>query len=94
MDVLDRLRLGQGQEVVVALQMALAGVKPLAAKMPLVEAQALDLRAHRAVEDENPLVRRAVKGRQRVLLARERRLSCRIERALHFAYRSCRFRVT
>ena len=66
MDVLDRLRLGEDQKVVVALQMACAGAEPLAAKMVLVEAEPLDLRAHGAVEDQNALARRRRERLRRV----------------------------
>ena len=59
MDVFDRLRLGQRQQIIVALQVAVAGVKPVAAKMRLVQTQALDLGAHRPVDQQNPLACRA-----------------------------------
>ena len=74
MDVLDRLRLGQGQKIVVALQGAVAGVKALAAKVGLAQAEALDLSAHRPVNQQNPLARRAAEGRQWVLPKGERRV--------------------
>ena len=64
-DVLDRLRLGQGQKVVVALEMALAADEALAAEMVLLERELLDLRAHRAVEDENALARRRRRAHRR-----------------------------
>ena len=67
MDVLDRLRLGEGQKVVVALEMALAGLEAVAAEMLLLERQALDLRPHGAVEDENSLARGLGEGCGRVL---------------------------
>ncbi len=54
-NVLDRLRLGQGQQVVVALLMAVAADEALAAEVGLLQAEALNFRAHRAVEDENAL---------------------------------------
>ena len=57
MDVFDRLRLGQRQQVIVALQAALAGMKTIAAEMRLVETQALDLGAHRPVEQQDALAR-------------------------------------
>jgi hypothetical protein len=44
MDVLDRLRPGEGQKIVVALEKAFAAVEAVAAEMTLVEAKALDLR--------------------------------------------------
>jgi hypothetical protein len=53
-DVLDRVGLRQDQQVVVALLMAGATGELVAAKVVLVEAEALDLRAHRAVEDQEP----------------------------------------
>ena len=59
----DRLRLGERQEIVVALQVAVAAARvPIAAKMLLPEAEALDLRPHRAVEDEDALARRRRQG--------------------------------
>ena len=57
MDVLDRLRLGEGQQVVVALEGAGATVEAGAAELRLAEAEALDLGAHRAVENEDALAR-------------------------------------
>ena len=54
-DFLDRLRLAQDQQIVVALLVAGAAAEPVAAKMVLVEAEALDLRAHGAVENEDAL---------------------------------------
>ena len=51
MDVFDRLRLGKRQKIIVALQGAVAGMKAFAAKVRLIEIQALDLGAHRAVND-------------------------------------------
>ena len=56
-DVLDRLRLGEGQKIVVALEMAFAAVEAVAAEMALLEAEVLDLRPHRAVENEDALAR-------------------------------------
>ena len=53
MDVLDRLRLGEDQEVVVAFQVALAAPKAVAPEVLLVEPKPLDLRAHRTVEDQD-----------------------------------------
>ena len=57
-DVLDRLRLRQRQQVVVALQMAFAADEALAAEMALLEPKPLNLRPHRAVEDQDALARR------------------------------------
>ena len=51
MDVFDRLGLGQGQKIIVALQGAVAGMKAIAAKVRLTEIEALDLGAHRPVND-------------------------------------------
>ena len=64
MDRLDRLGLGQDQEVVVALLVAVADPEAVAAEMRLVEAEALDLRAHGAVEDQDPLARGGGQGRR------------------------------
>jgi hypothetical protein len=83
--------LGQRQQVIVALQVAVAGVKAVAAKMGLVETEALDLSAHRPVNQQNPLARRAAYGGQRVLLARERRIYDRIKRTTHSSYRKCHY---
>ena len=55
MDVFDRLRLGQGQKIIVALQGAVAGMKAIAAEVRLIEIQALDLGAHRPVDDQDAL---------------------------------------
>ena len=52
-DVLDRLRLGQDQQVVVALDVAVKVLEARAAECRLVEFQPLDHCAHRAVEHEN-----------------------------------------
>ena len=87
MDVFDRLRLAQRQQIVVALKMAVAGVKPVAAKMRLVQTQTLDLGAHRPVNQQNPFARRPAKGGRCVLLAREPRVDHQIERTTHSAYR-------
>ena len=58
MDVLDRVRLGEDQQVVVALLVAGAADEALAAKVVLVELEPLDLRAHGAVEDQDALAGR------------------------------------
>ena len=55
MDRLDRLRLGQCQKVVVALEVAVAAGETLAAEVALLEREALHLGAHRAVEHEDAL---------------------------------------
>ncbi len=54
---LDRLGLRQVEQVVVALLVAGAAGEAVAAEMILVEAEPLNLRAHRAVEDEDTLAR-------------------------------------
>ncbi len=56
-DRLDRLGLGQRQQVVVALQVAGAGGEALAAEMCFFELEALHLGPHRAVEHEDALGR-------------------------------------
>ena len=60
-DILDRLRLRQRQEIVVALQMTFAADETIAAEVTLVEREVLNLRSHRAVEDENALAGRRLK---------------------------------
>ena len=77
MDVLDRLRLGQRQQIIVALQVAVAGMKTIAAEMRLIEIQALDLGAHRPVKQQDALARGARERRQRILTGRGRRLEWR-----------------
>ena len=62
-------------------------MKTVAAKMRLTEIQALDLGAHRAVNDQDALARGALQRRQRVLTAREVRLDGGIG-PIHSAYRS------
>ncbi len=57
-DVLDRLWLGQNEQIVVALERAVAGDEALAAELGFVEPQVLDLGAHRAVEQQHALARR------------------------------------
>ena len=56
-DVLDRLRLGQDQKVVVAAQVAMEILETLAAKRGLVIFQRLDHGAHGAVEHQDALAR-------------------------------------
>ena len=70
MDVLDRLRLGQRQQIVVALEGAFAADETLAAELALVEAEVLDLGPHRAVEDQHALARRRRQRRGDVALSR------------------------
>ena len=91
MDVFDRLRLGEGQKIVVALQGAVARVKALAAKVGLAEAEALDLGAHRPVNQQDPLARGAAEGRKRILPKRERRVGGWVEVTIHSADRQCRY---
>ncbi len=55
MNFFNRLWLGQCEKVVVALKLAIAGTETLAAKMLFVKAQALDLRTHGPVENQNAL---------------------------------------
>ncbi len=55
-DVLDRLGLGQRQQIVVAAQVAQPVGKPFAAKLFFGETITLDHRAHRAVEHEDALL--------------------------------------
>ena len=69
-DVLDRLRLGQRQQIVVALEGAFAADEALAAELGFVEAEVLDLRPHRAVEDQHALARRRRQRRADVALSR------------------------
>ena len=82
-DVLDRLRLGQRQQVVVALQMAFAADEALAAEMLLLEREALNLRAHRAVEDQDALARRLEQLLARVASARGTVLDVRAVAEFH-----------
>ncbi len=53
MDFLDRVRLAEDQEVVVALLVTGAADEALTAKGVLVEPEPLDLGAHGAVEDQD-----------------------------------------
>ncbi len=62
MDVLDRLRLRQDQEVVVAAQIAVKILVALAAKRRLVIFQRLDHGAHGAVEHQDALAREVEEG--------------------------------
>ena len=76
MDGLDGVGLGERQEVVVALQVALAADEPLPAEMALVEAEPLDLGAHGAIEDQNPLTGRRLQRRSNLFaIARRPRLA-------------------
>ncbi|MCY1235725.1 hypothetical protein D9M72_483530 [compost metagenome] len=58
MNVLDRLRLRQRQKIVVALLMTRAAAEPVTTEMLLDKAELLDLRAHRAVHDQDAFTRR------------------------------------
>ncbi len=84
MDVLDRLRLGQRQEVVVTLQVALARQKTLAAEMALGEAERLDLRAHRPVENQNAPLRRFAQRGGGALPVHKGRVEEGVERRAHW----------
>ena len=53
MEAADRVRLGEDEKVVVAAQVARPVGEARAAKLGLAEAQRLDHRPHRAVEDED-----------------------------------------
>ena len=55
----DGRRLGQAQQVAVAAQVARMVAEPLAAEVGLGELVGLEHRAHRAVEDEDPLAQEA-----------------------------------
>ena len=55
MDLFQRGRLAEDQKVVITLLMAGAADEPVATELVLIEAQALDLRAHGAVENEDAL---------------------------------------
>lgn len=57
MDVLDGFRLGEDQEVVVAAQVAVKILEPLAAKGRFIELQRLDHRPHGAIEHQDTLAR-------------------------------------
>jgi hypothetical protein len=68
MDILDRLRLGQDQQVVVALlrqgiiteNARMAGTTgPMRGEITLGKAQSLNLRAHRPVKDQYAISRRS-----------------------------------
>ncbi len=80
MDVLDCLRLRQGQQVVVALQAALARLETISSEMALVEPQILNLRAHSTVENQDAPARGLSKSRPRVLVALEGHIKDRVER--------------
>ena len=64
-DRLDRLGLGEDEEVVVALLVMVADPEAVAAEVVLVEAEALDLGAHGAVEHEDPLAGGGGQGLER-----------------------------
>ena len=90
MDVFDCLGLGEGQEIIVALQKAVARMKTFAAKVRLIEIKALDLGAHRAVNDQDALACDASQRRQRVLAGRQVRVKGGVGRPIHSAFRSSR----
>ncbi len=54
MNFFNCLWLGERQKVVVALKLAIAGTETLTAKMLFVKAQALNLRPHSTVKNQNP----------------------------------------
>ena len=70
-NILDCPRLRQGQQIVVALEMAFTVDETLAAEVTLVEREVLNLGSHRPVEDENALARRRPKSRRTVTFANE-----------------------
>ena len=61
MDVPHRVRLGQDQQVVVALQVLLPVLEARAAEILFRKGAALDLRPHRAIEHENAIARGVAK---------------------------------
>ena len=71
MDVLDRLRLRKGEEVVVAALVAFAGLEFFAPKMGFGQAERLDLRPHRTVEDQDALLRGLAEALGRGLIVDE-----------------------
>ena len=60
MDFFDRLWLGKRQKVIVALQGTGAGMKAFAAKVGLTKVEALNLGAHRPVDEQDALARGAL----------------------------------
>ena len=60
MDLADRPRLGQVQQVVVAPEIVIVIGEALAAEVLLGDAEVLDHRAHRAVEQHDALAERAL----------------------------------
>src|SRR5690606_8932062 len=63
-DILDRLRLRQDEQIVVALLMAGAAGKALAAEMRFVEPQSLDLGPHGTVDDQDAFTGSLLQGGQ------------------------------
>ena len=55
MDLRDLVRVREAEDVGEVLEVLVMAGKPLAAHAALVQPERLDLRAHRAVEDQNPL---------------------------------------
>ena len=82
-DVLDRLRLCQGEKVVVPLEVAFARQKAVAAEMGLNKAESLNLRAHRPIENQDPALRRLAQGFGGVLPAGGGGIENRVERWIH-----------
>jgi hypothetical protein len=74
MDVFDRLGLGEGQKVIVALQQAVARMKAFAAEVLFIQVQALNLGAHRPVNQQDALAGGVLQRRRRVLVACEIRV--------------------
>ena len=85
-DILDRLRLGQDQQVVVAAQVAMEILETLAAKRGLVIFQRLDHGAHGAVEHQDALARQ----RQQFGSLRRNRHGHRIKRLSARHWGECR----
>ncbi len=64
MDVFDRVRLGQDQQVIVALLMAGAAEETLAAKIVFRQTETLDLGAHGPVKDQDTFAGRLLQRLQ------------------------------
>ena len=62
MNILDRLGLGQRQQIVIAAQILCVVREPLRAKIAFRELVALDHRAHGAVEDQDFFARQSVES--------------------------------
>ena len=61
MDVLDHLRPSQRQQIVVAFEIARPVGEPLTAVVVFGQTDGLDHRAHRAVQEHDPLVEQSLK---------------------------------